>query len=130
MDMELSLPCVKLLAQILKLWAHFSDDHIKNIRLDNAREFTSKTFLDFYFATGIKVEHYVAHVHTQNRLAELLIKRLQWISQLLLFNSKLSIIIWGHVIPHIVALIHLRPLGSQTYSPIQLALVPHRISII
>ena len=64
----------KLLVQILKLRAHFPDNQIKKIRLDNAREFSSNIFLDFFSSTGIEVEHPVAHVHTQNGLAESLIK--------------------------------------------------------
>ena len=67
------------------------------------------------------MEHPVAHVHTQNGLAESLIKRLQWISRPLLLNSKLPIAAWGHAILHAAALIHLRPSGSQTFSPMQLA---------
>ena len=68
-----NLAFAKLLAQILKLRAHFSDQ-IKKIRLDNAGEFTSRAFLDFCSATGIEVEHRVPHVHIQNGLAESLIK--------------------------------------------------------
>ena len=59
---------VRLLAQIIKLRAHFSDYPIKTIRLDNAGEFTSKTFNNFCMSIGINVEHSVAHVHTQNGL--------------------------------------------------------------
>ena len=59
-----NLAFAKLLAQILKLRAHFPDNHIKKIRLDNAGEFTSRAFLDFCSATGIEVKHHVVHVHT------------------------------------------------------------------
>jgi hypothetical protein len=38
---------------------------------------------------GIKVEHPVTHVHTQNGLAESLIKRLQLISRPLLMKYNL-----------------------------------------
>ena len=61
------------------------------------------------------------HVHTQNGLAESLIKRLQWIFRPLLLNSKLPIAAWGHAILHVTALIRLRPSGSQTFSPMQFA---------
>ena len=71
----------RLLAQIIKLRAHFSDYPIKTIRLDNAGEFTSQTFNNFCMSIGINVEHSVAHVHTQNGLAESLIKRLQLIAR-------------------------------------------------
>ena len=79
----------RLLAQIIKLRAHFSDYPIKTIRLDNAGEFTSQTFNNFCMSIRINVEHSVAHVHTQNGLAESLIKRLQLITRPLLMKTKL-----------------------------------------
>ena len=66
----------RLLAQIIRLRAHFPDHPIKSIRLDNAGEFTSKTFDEYCKSIGIDVEHPVPHVHTQNGLAESFIKRL------------------------------------------------------
>ncbi|KAK9947426.1 hypothetical protein M0R45_003052 [Rubus argutus] len=77
----------KLLAQIIKLRAHHSDYPIKSIRLDNAAEFTSKTFDDYCMTLGIEVEHPVAYVHTQNGLAEAFIKRLQMIARTLLVTG-------------------------------------------
>ena len=71
----------RLLVQIIKLRAHFSDYPIKTIILDNAGEFTSQTFNNFCMSIGINVEHSVAHVHTQNGLVESLIKRLQLIAR-------------------------------------------------
>ena len=59
----------RLLAQIIRLWAQFADYLIKTTHLDNAREFTSKTFDDYWMVVGIDVEHPVPHVHTQNGLA-------------------------------------------------------------
>src|SRR5262249_18622188 len=64
----------KLLAQIIKLRAHFPYYLIKSIRLDNGGEFTSQIFNDYCMSTGIDIEHLVAHVHTQNDMAESLIK--------------------------------------------------------
>jgi GAG-pre-integrase domain/Integrase core domain len=66
----------RLLAQIIQLRANFPDYQIKSIRFDNAGEFTSQSFNDYCMSIGIKIEHPVAHVHTQNGLAESLIKRL------------------------------------------------------
>lgn len=66
----------RLLAQIIKLKAQFPDYTIKTIRLDKDGEFTSQAFNDYCMSTGITIEHPVAHVHTQNGLAESLIKRL------------------------------------------------------
>ena len=42
--------------------------------MDNAGEFTSKTFDKSYTSVGIDVEHLVPHVFTQNGLVESLIK--------------------------------------------------------
>ena len=41
-------------------------------------------------ANGINVEHPVAHVHTQNGLAESLIERLQLIARPLVMRTNLS----------------------------------------
>ena len=95
----------KLLAQIIRLRAHFPDNQIKKLRLDNAGEFTSQVFDDYCRAMGIEVEHPVAHVHTQNGLAESLIKRLQWIARPLLMQSQLPVDAWGHAILHAASLI-------------------------
>ena len=54
----------KLLAQIIKLRAHFPDHQIKSIRLDNAGEFTSQVFDDYCLSLEIEVEHPVAYVRT------------------------------------------------------------------
>lgn len=78
----------KFLAQIIKLRAHFPDYSIKKVRLDNAGEFTSQAFNDYCMSVGIVVEHPVAHVHTQNGLAESLIKRLQLIARPLIMRTN------------------------------------------
>ena len=59
-----------LLAQIIRLEAHFPDYPIKNIHLDNAGEFISKAFDDYCMSVGIEVEHPIAHVHTHNGLVK------------------------------------------------------------
>ena len=112
----------RLLAQIIKLRAHFSDYPIKTIRLDNAGEFTSQTFNNFCMSIGINVEHSVAHVHTQNGLAESLIKRLQLIARPLLMKTKLPASTWGHAIMHDASLIRIRPTSYHEYSPSKLVL--------
>ena len=111
----------KFLAQIIKLRAHFPDYAIKRVRLDNAGEFTSQSFNDYCMSVGIVVEHLVAHVHTQNGLAESLIKRLQLIARPLIMRTKLPVSIWGHAILHAVSLIRIRPSAYHTYSPLLLA---------
>ncbi|KAK9948438.1 hypothetical protein M0R45_004012 [Rubus argutus] len=110
----------KLLAQIIKLRAHHSDYPIKSIRLDNAAEFTSKTFDDYCMTLGIEVEHPVAYVHTQNGLAEAFIKRLQMIARTLVMRTKLPVSAWGYAILHAAALVRLRPMATQTLSAYQL----------
>ena len=67
-------PFVRLLAQIIRLRAHFPDNPIKTIRLDNAGEFTSQAFNDYFIVIGITFEHHVTHIHTQNGLAKSFIK--------------------------------------------------------
>ena len=81
----------RLLAQIIRLKAQFPNHPIKKIRLDNAGEFSSQTFLDYCISVGIDVEYLVAHIHTHNGLAESLIKRLQMIAKPLLLITKLSL---------------------------------------
>ncbi|KAI3754347.1 hypothetical protein L1987_54129 [Smallanthus sonchifolius] len=110
----------KFLAQIIKLRAHFPDYTVKRVRLDNAGEFTSHAFNDYCMSIGIVVEHPVAHVHTQNGLAESLIKRLQLIARPLIFKTKLPVSIWGHAILHAGSLIRVRPSANHKYSPLQL----------
>ena len=110
----------KLLAQIIKLKSHFPDYTIKSIRLDNAGEFTSQTFNDYCMSIGIKVEHPVPHIHTQNGLAESLIKRLRLIARPLLMISKLPSSARGYAILHATSLIRLRPTTYHKYLPMQL----------
>ena len=106
----------RLLAQIIKLWAQFLDYLIKSIRLDNAGEFTSQTFTNYCMSVGINIEYPVAHTHTQNGLAEFLIKRLQLIARPLLMKTKLPTSAWGHDIMHAANLVHIRPTAYHEYS--------------
>jgi hypothetical protein len=110
----------KLIAQIIRPKASFPDNRIQSIRMDNAGEFRSKAFDDYCLATGIKVEHSVPHVHTQNGLAESLIKRIKWIARPLLQNYRLPTSCWGHAVLHAAALTQLRPTAYHESSPLQL----------
>ena len=112
----------RLLAQIIRLRAQFPDHPIKTIRLDNAGEFSSQAFLNYCMSIGIDVQYPIAHVHTQNGLAESFIKRLQLIARPLLLKTKLPLSAWGHAIIHAAKLIHLRPTANQGLSPFQLVL--------
>ncbi|GKA59382.1 retrovirus-related pol polyprotein from transposon TNT 1-94 [Tanacetum coccineum] len=111
----------KFLAQIIKLRAHFTDYTVKRVRLDNVGEFTSHALNDYCMSVRIVVEHLVAPIHTQNGLAESLIKRLQLIARPLIMRTKLPVSMWGHAILHAAALIRMRPSVNHKYSPIQLA---------
>ncbi|CAA7024739.1 unnamed protein product [Microthlaspi erraticum] len=117
-----NLAFARLLAQLIRLRAHFPDFPLKAIRLDNAGEFTSQAFNDYCMSIGISVEHPVAHVHTQNGLAESLIKRLQMIARPLLMRSQLLVSAWGHAILHAATLIRIRPTSNHKFSPSQLIL--------
>ena len=55
------------------------------------------------------MEHPIAHVHTQNGLAESLIKCLQMISRPLLMRTNLPRHAWRHAILHAATLIRIRP---------------------
>ena len=46
----------RFIAQIIKLRAHYPNNPIKFIRMDNAAEFSSKSFNDYCMALGINVE--------------------------------------------------------------------------
>jgi hypothetical protein len=71
-------------------------------------------------AFGNQVQHSVAYVHTQNGLAESLIKRIKLIARPLLQNCNLSTSFWGHAVLHAADLIQLRPSAFHTASPLQL----------
>nr|AAM74357.1 Putative retroelement [Oryza sativa Japonica Group] len=83
-------------------------------------EFTSKVFNEYCMALGIKVEHSVPHVHTQNGLAESLIKRIKLIARPLLLHSNLPTTCWGHAVLHAAALLQIRPTAYNVVSPMQL----------
>ena len=84
-------------------------------------EFSSQTFLDYCMSIIINVQHPVAHVHSQNGLAESFIKRLQLIARPLLLKTKVPLSAWGHAIIHAANLIRLRPTANHDLSPLQLA---------
>jgi transposase InsO family protein len=110
----------KFISQTIRLCASFPENRIQSIRMDNAGEFTSKAFNDYCLALGINVEHSIPQVHTQNELAESLIKRIKFIARPLLQDSKLPTRCWGHTILHAAALIQYRPSAYHSASPHQL----------
>ena len=99
----------RLLAMIIKIRAHNPDVRIKMLRMDNAAEFSSKTFEDFCTATGIHLTYSVPYEHSQNGLAEAYIKKLQMVARPLLLHAKLPATLWGHAILHAIVLLRLCP---------------------
>jgi len=110
----------KLIAQVIRLRAIYPEHQIKSIRMDNAAEFSSKAFNDYCMALGIQNQHSVPYVHTQNGLAESLIKRVKLIARPLLQNCNLPTSCWGHAVIHAADLLQLRPNAYHTASPLQL----------
>ena len=112
----------RLLAQIIRLRVQFPDHPIKTIRLDNAGEFLSQAFIDYYMSIRIDVQYLIGHVHIQNGLVESFIKRLQLIARPLFLNTKLPLSTWGHAIIYAANLIRLHPTSNQDLSLLQLVL--------
>ena len=110
----------KIMSQIIKLKTNFPEHRISSIRMDNAAKFKSQAFNDYCMALGIQVQHSVPYVHTQNGLAESLIKRIKLIARPLLMNCKLPSSCWGHAVLHAADLIQLRPTAYHSTSPIQM----------
>jgi hypothetical protein len=108
------------MAQVIKLKAKYPEHQIQSIQMDNAAEFFSCAFNDYCMALGIQVQHSVPYVHTQNGLAESLIKRIKLIARPLLHNCNLPTSCWGHVVLHDANLIQLCPTTYHTTSPLQL----------
>jgi hypothetical protein len=88
--------------------------------MDNAAQFSSRAFNDYCMALRIQVQHSVPFVHTQNDLAESLIKRIKLIGRPLLQNCNLPTSCYGHAILHAADLIQLRPTAYHAVSPLQL----------
>jgi hypothetical protein len=88
--------------------------------MDNAAEFSSRDFNDYCMAQCIKVHHSFLYVHTQNGLAESMIKRIKLIARSLLQGCNLPTSYWGHAVLHAADLLQLRPTAYHTTSLLQL----------
>jgi hypothetical protein len=88
--------------------------------MDNVVEFSSRTINDYCMALGIQVTHLIPYVHTQNGLAESLIKRIKLVARPLLMNCRLPTLCWGHAVLHAADLIQLRPTAYHDTSPLHL----------
>lgn len=102
------------------LRSQFLEYAIKTICFDNVGVFISQSFNNYCISIGIKIEHPVAHVHTQNGLVESLIKHLQLIARSMLMRTKLIGSAWGHVILHTAPLTCIRPTRYHKFSLLQL----------
>jgi transposase InsO family protein len=110
----------KIMVQLIMLKAHYPEHQIQSIRMDNAAEFSSRTFNDYCMALGILVQHSILYMHTQNGLAESLIKRIKLNARPLLMNYKFPTSCWGHIVLHAADLIQLQPTAYHETSPLQL----------
>jgi uncharacterized protein (DUF2164 family) len=79
----------KFMTQVIRLKVNYPEYRIKSICMDNAVEFLSRAFNNYYMAQGIEVQHYVLYIHTQNGLTESLIKRIKLIARSLLQDCNL-----------------------------------------
>ena len=77
----------KFITKLIGLRAQFPDYPIKSIRMDNVDEFTSNAFNDYCMVLGIKVEHPVPYIHTQNHIAESLIMHIKLINLLKIISQ-------------------------------------------
>jgi hypothetical protein len=110
----------KSMTQVIRLKVDYSEYRIKSICMDNDAEFSSRVFNDYCLAQGIEVQHSVPYVHTQNGLAESLIKRIKLIARPLLQDYNLRISCWGHAILHVADPFQLHSSVYHTTSPLQL----------
>jgi hypothetical protein len=84
----------KFMTRVIRLKANYPEYRLQSVRLDNAEEFSSRTFNDYCMAQGIEVQHSMSYVYTRNGLAESLIKRIKLTTRPLLHNSNLPITYW------------------------------------
>jgi transposase InsO family protein len=77
----------KFMMQVIRLKANYLEYRTKSIRMDNAGEFSSRAFNEYCMTQGIEVQHSIPYVHTQNGLADSLIKKIKLIARPLLQDS-------------------------------------------
>jgi transposase InsO family protein len=108
----------KFITQVIRLKVNYPEYRIKSIRIDNAAEFSSGAFNNYCMAQGIKIQHSIPYVHTENGLTESLIKRIKLIARPLLQGCNLSTSCWGHAVLHAADLVQLRPTTYHTIFPL------------
>jgi hypothetical protein len=110
----------KFMMQAIRLKVNYPKYRIKSIRMENAAKFSSQAFNDYCIAQGIEVQHYVPYVHTQNGLAESLIKRIKLIARPILQGCNLPTSCWGHAVLYAADLVQLHPTACHTTSSLHL----------
>jgi hypothetical protein len=86
--------------------------------VDNAKEFTTKSFENYCIATGINLETSIPQVHNSN--AENAVKLIQNVARTILLSSQLPSSCWGYAVLHTTQILRLRPTSRETQSPYEL----------
>ena len=110
----------RTLSIILRYMNYFSNFLIKYIKLDNTKEFRSHAFEDLCTASGIELTYLVAYEHSQNRLAEAFVRKIQLVARSLLLHANLPSSLWGHTVLHAAALLKIRPTMLNVQTPHEL----------
>jgi hypothetical protein len=95
------------MTHVIRLKANFPEHRLQYVQLDNVVEFSVRAFNYYCMAQAIEVQHLVPYVHTQNGLAESLIKKIKLIARPLFHNCNLPITYWGHAVLYVADLIQL-----------------------
>jgi hypothetical protein len=109
---------VKFITQAIRLKANYPEYMIKSICMDNAAKFASRAFNDFCMTQEIEVHYFVLYAHTQNGLAESLIKIIKLIARQLLQGCNLSTSCSGHAVLQAVDLVQLHATTYHTTFPL------------
>ena len=112
----------RFIAHFIKLRAHYPNNPIKFIRMDNTADFFLKSpqWLLWLLALMWNIR-YFTYIYKID--FESLIKRVKLIARLLLQNCKLPTSYWDHAVLHATGLIQIRPTAYHTVSPLQLVRV-------
>jgi hypothetical protein len=86
--------------------------------VDNAKEFTTKSFENYCIATGINLETSIPQVHNSN--AENAVKLIQNVARTMLLSRQLPSSCWGYAVLHATQILRLRPTSRETQSPYEL----------
>lgn len=71
---------------------------VKNIRLDNGREFTSGSFKNYYKSRGIRIQYMCSYTPQQNSKSERMNRTLMNRTKVKFIETKLPKTLWGEAI--------------------------------